>query len=211
MGTLRKSHEEKEVSSGEAKDWEKFRTNVNNDLEDKEMQWIICGTQAIAKHFQSIVAGRTTDKSLQGTPMQTDLTTFPDKQIKKVTVVIAKMDAQVALDLVLVKNKKDVIDSSWAEHDKLKITEEQFATCHESIDQSYIVKVNRTVLRMLHNAIYRNGQGNTRANQRLQHILDTAEIRKMITGENSGDQVNWKKKIYDQTSGDPRCRQGRVV
>ena len=86
MGILRKSHEEKEISfSGESKDWEEFRTNVNNDLENKEMQWIICGAQAIAKHFQSIVEARTTDKSLQGTPMQTDLTTFPDKQIKKVT------------------------------------------------------------------------------------------------------------------------------
>ena len=106
MGTLRKSHDEKEISfSGEAKDWEKFRTNVNNDLEDKEMQWIICGTQAIAKHFQSIVAARTADKSLQGTPMQTDLTTFPDKQIKKVTTVMDKMGAKVSLDLTLVKNK----------------------------------------------------------------------------------------------------------
>ena len=34
MGTLRKSHEQKEISiSGESKDWGKFRTNVNNDLE----------------------------------------------------------------------------------------------------------------------------------------------------------------------------------
>ena len=128
MGTLGKSHEEKEISfSGEAKDWEKFRTNVNKDLEDKEMQWIICGAQAIAKHFQSIVAARTEDKSLQGTPMQTDLTTFPDKQIKKVTTAMDKMGAKFSLDLDLVKNKKDVIGSSWAEHDKLKITEEQLA------------------------------------------------------------------------------------
>ena len=135
METLRKSHEEKEISfSGEAKDWEKFRTNVNNDLEDKEMQWIICGAQVIDKYFQSIVTGRTTDKSLQGTPMQTDLTTFPDKQIKKVSTVMDKMGAKVSLDLVLVKNKKDVIGSSWAEHDKFKITEEQLAVCHESID-----------------------------------------------------------------------------
>ena len=83
MGTFRKSHEERELPSfsGEAKDWEEFRTYVNNYLEEKEIQWIICGAQAIAKHFQSIVTVRTTDKRLQGTPMQTDLTTYPDKQI----------------------------------------------------------------------------------------------------------------------------------
>ncbi len=70
-GTLRKNHEEKEISlSGEAKDWGNFCTNVNNDLEDKEMEWIIYGTQTIAKHFQSImiVRVRTTDKRLEGTP-----------------------------------------------------------------------------------------------------------------------------------------------
>ena len=97
-----------------------------------------------------------------------------------------KMGAKVSLDLALVKNKKDSIGSSWTEHDKLKITEEHLVTCHESIDQSYSVKANRTVLRMIHNAIFPNGRVNTRANQRLQHIVDTAEIRKIVTGENTG-------------------------
>ena len=49
---------------------------------------------------------------------------------------------------------------------------------------------------MLHNSIFPNGRANTRANQRLQHILDTAEIRKMITGENIGDEGLWNKASY---------------
>ena len=40
--------------------------------------------------------------------MQTDLTTFPDKQIKKVTTALDKMGAKVSLDLALVKIKKDL-------------------------------------------------------------------------------------------------------
>ena len=107
-----------------------------------------------------------------------------------------KMGAKVSLDLTLVKNKKDVIGSSWAEHDKLKITEEQLAAWHENIDQSYIVKANRTVLRMLHNAIFPNGRVNTRANQRLQHIVDTAGIHKIITVENTGDEGLWKADLW---------------
>ena len=86
-----------------------------------------------------------------------------------------KMGAKVSLDLSLIKNKKDVIGSSWTEHDKLKITEEQIATWHESIDQSYVVKENRTVLRMFHNDFFLNDLANTRVNQRLQHIVDTVE------------------------------------
>ena len=102
MGTFRKSQEEKDPSfSGEANDWEEFRTDVNNFLEDKEIQWIICGAQAIAKYVQSIVTARTADKSLQGTPMQTALTMFSDKQMKQVAAAMDKMGARVALDLAL--------------------------------------------------------------------------------------------------------------
>jgi hypothetical protein len=81
------------------------------------------------------------------------------------------------------QNKKDVIGSAWAEHDKLKITEEQLQTWHESIDQTYIVKCNRAVLKSLHNAIYPTGKANTKANQRLQQILGTKTNGKVAFGK----------------------------
>ncbi len=80
---------------------------------------------------------------------------------------IKQYGAPVTLDLALVKNKKDVIGSVWAEADKLKITEDHLKTWHDNIDQSYIVKANRAVLKILHNAIYPTGKANTKANQRM--------------------------------------------
>ena len=59
MGNSRKSAavETKGISfSGETKDWEKFLTEFNNALEEKEMSWIICVSQSIGKYFQDIVA-----------------------------------------------------------------------------------------------------------------------------------------------------------
>ncbi len=70
--------------SGETKDWEKFRTEFNNTLEEKEMSWIICVSQTIAKYFQVMVAERTADKGKQGKPMETDLAALSDKKIKSV-------------------------------------------------------------------------------------------------------------------------------
>jgi methionyl-tRNA synthetase len=99
MGNSRKSHvvETKGISfSGETKDWEKFRTELNNALEEKEMSWIICASKAIAKYFQGIVAERTADKSKQGNPMETDLAVLSDKKIKSVTTVMDKMGAKVS-------------------------------------------------------------------------------------------------------------------
>ena len=52
--------------------------------------------------------------------------------------------------------------SVWAKHDKLKITDGQLKTWHESIDQSYLVKINHSVLKILHNAIYPTGKTNTK-------------------------------------------------
>ena len=39
-----------------------------------------------------------------------------------------KMVAKVALDLTLVKNKKEAIGSSWTEHDKLFIKKEDIGS-----------------------------------------------------------------------------------
>jgi hypothetical protein len=128
--------------------------------------------------------------------MQTDLHKFSSKRITTVEETIKQYGAPVTLDLTLVKNKKDVIVCAWAEHDKLKITEEHLKTWHESIDQSYIVKVNRAILKILHNSIYPTGKANTKTNQRLHHIVDTTEIRKFISGENTGDEDEWKTNLW---------------
>ena len=183
---------EKVVFTGNQQDFEKFRTWFHNEMDEKDWQWITLAAQAIAKVFQDIVAERTAKNTT--TPMQTDLHKFSDKRIKTVQEAIRQYGAPVTL--ALVKNKKDVIGSAWTEVDKLKITEDHLKTWHDNIDQSYIVKVNRAVLKILHNAIYPTGKANTKANQRLQHIVDTAEIRKFISGENTGDEDEWKTNLW---------------
>ena len=105
--------------------------------------------------------------------MQTDLHKFSDRKIKIVQEAIRQYGAPVTLDLALVKNKKDVIGSAWAEADKLKITEDHLKTWHDNIDQSYIVKVNRAVLKILHNAIYPTGKAKPKAATHRGHRRDS--------------------------------------
>ncbi len=180
MGNSKKgtSVEEKVVFSGDIKDFEHFRTVMHRNLEEKDQQWFSLVTQGITKTYHNIVAERTAKNAI--TPMQTDLNKFSSKKITNVQEVIKQNGEPVTLDLALVKNKKDVIGSAWAEHDKIKITEEQTKTWLESIDQRYLVKCNRSVLKILHNVIYPKDKTNTKANQRLQHIVDTTEIRKIL-------------------------------
>jgi hypothetical protein len=156
MGNSKKGTavEEKVVFTGNQQDFEKFRTWFHNEMDEKDRQWITLAAQTIVKVFQDIVTERTAKNTT--TPMQTDLHKFSDRRIKTVQEAIRQYGAPVTLDLTLVKNKKDVIGSAWDESDNLKITEDHLKTWHDNIDQSYIVKVNRAVLKILHNAIYPN-------------------------------------------------------
>ena len=111
---------------------------IHAHFEDKDQQWFPLVAQTIVKTYHNIVAKRTARNAT--TPIQTDLNKFSAKKIANVELVIQHLRAPVTLDLVLVKNKKDLISSAWAEHDKVKIPEEQLKTWHESIHQSYLVK-----------------------------------------------------------------------
>ena len=128
MGNSKKGTavEEKVVFTGNQQDFEKFRTWFHNEMDEKDWQWITLAAQAIAKVFQDIVAERTAKNTT--TPMQTDLHKFSVKRIAIVKEAIKQYGAPVTLDLALVKNKKDVIGSAWAEADKLKIAEDHLKT-----------------------------------------------------------------------------------
>jgi len=145
MGNSKKGTtvEEKLVFTGDQEDFDAFSTAMHNDNEEKNRQWVTLAAQEICKVYRDIVAERTAKSAT--TPMQTDLEKFSGKKIASVELAIKQNLAPVTLDLALVKNKKDVIGSAWAEHDKLKITDEHLKTWHDSTDQSYIVKVNHGV------------------------------------------------------------------
>ena len=73
------------------------------------------GSRSRSKTYHNIVTERTTKNATL--PRQTDLNKFSSKKITNVKVVIKQNGTPFSLDLPLVKNKKDVIDSVWVEHD----------------------------------------------------------------------------------------------
>jgi hypothetical protein len=161
MGNSKKGSavDEKFVFTGVQQDFKQFRTLMHINFEDKDQQWFSLLAQAIVKIYHIIVAERTVNNAT--TPLQADLNKFWGKKIANVQETMNQNGVIVTLDLDLVKTKKDVIGSTWVEHDKLKITEEELKTWHESIDQSYLVKINRSVLKIMHNSIYPTDKENT--------------------------------------------------
>ena len=123
MGNSKKGSpvEGKFVFTGVQQDFEQFKTLIHTNFEDKDQQWFPLVTQAIVKMYHNIVADRTERNAT--IPMQKDL----NKNCKCVGGDQGER-VPVTLDLVLVKNKKDVIGSAWSEHDKLKMTEGQLKT-----------------------------------------------------------------------------------
>jgi hypothetical protein len=56
--------------------------------------------------------------------------------------------------------------------------------------------MNRSVLKIVQNDMYPTDKANTKTNQRMQHIVDTTEIRKNLSVKNNGDENEWKVSLW---------------
>jgi hypothetical protein len=77
--------------------------------------------------------------------------------------------------LELIVNCKTVLGSHHADHEKMGMTEEELAQSHAVLDAKRLTKVNRTVVRWLHDVVYLNTT-ETPATIKLRSILRTPEV-----------------------------------
>jgi len=73
---------------------------------------------------------------------------------------------------------KTVLGAHHADHEKFGMTEEQLTQPHVVLDAKHLAMVNRTVVRLLHDAVY---PSNTTTN--LRSILKTPEVTNILQGE----------------------------
>ena len=70
-----------------------------------------------------------------------------------------------------------------ADHEKLGMTEDQLALAHAFLDAKRLMMVNRTVVRLLHDAVYPSNTSESPATIKLRSILKTPEVTKILQGE----------------------------
>ncbi len=79
-----------------------------------------------------------------------------------------------------------------ADHEKLGMTEDQLALAHAFLDAKRLMMVNRTVVRLLHDAVYPSNTSESPATIKLRSILKTPEVTKILQGEKLPTESEWE-------------------
>jgi hypothetical protein len=91
----------------------------------------------------------------------------------------------------LIANRKTVLGAHHADHEKLGMTEEQLTQAHAVLDAKRLTMVNRTVVRLLHDAVYPSNTVESPATTKLRSILKTPEVTKILQGEKLPTESEW--------------------
>ena len=113
-------------------------------------------------------AAKSTTKSGKGT-VSTNVADYKDKDLQ-LAFASATVTTSVLLELIV--NRKTVLGSYHADHEKLGMTEEQLTQAHAVLDAKRLTMVNRTVVRLLHDAVYPSNTVESPATTKLRSILN---------------------------------------
>ena len=81
-------------------------------------------------------------------------TNFADYKDKDLQAAFASATVTTSVLLELIANRKTVFGAHHADHEKIGMTEEQLTQAHTVLDAKRLTMVNRTVVRLLHDAVY---------------------------------------------------------
>ena len=120
---------------------------------DKEgCDWVVEGGNAFCTMLQAAAAKA--DKSKTVSEKGTVSTNVADYAKKDLQAAFASMTVTTSVLLELISNRKTVLGAHHADHEKLGMTEDQLTQAHAVLDDKRLATVNRTVVRLLHDAVY---------------------------------------------------------
>ncbi len=95
--------------------------------------------------------------------------------------------------LELIAYRKTVLGAHHADHEKLGMTEEQLTQAYAVLDAKRLAMVNRTVVRLLHDAVYPSNTVESPATTKFRTILKTPEVTNILQVSTQFIQDSWWK------------------
>jgi hypothetical protein len=74
--------------------------------------------------------------------------------------------------------------------------EEDLAEAHEQCDLTYLIKVNRQFVILLHVVVYPKGSKLTKVTTKLQSLFDGPLVKKVLKGTSLGDEEQWGEQVW---------------
>jgi len=190
MGTLEKDGSSKPLSfDGRASSWPPFKTALHKFLDKEGCGWVAEGGNAFCVMLQAAAAKAAKSKlaSEKGT-ISTNVADYAKKDLQS---AFASATVTTSVRLELIANRKTVLGAHHADHEKLGMTEDELAQAHAVLDGKRLAMVNRTVVRLLHDAVYPNNTVESPATIKLRSILKTPEVTKILQGEKMPTESEW--------------------
>ena len=132
-------------------------------------------------------AAKSTTASGKGT-VSTNVADYREKDLQ---AAFASATVTTSVLLELISYRKTVLGAHHADHEKLGMTEEQLTQAHAVLDGKRLAMVNRTVVRLLHDAVYPSNTVESPATSKLRSILKTSEVTKILQGEKLPTESKW--------------------
>ena len=190
MGTLEKDGSSKPLMfDGKATSWPPFKTELHKVLDKEGCGWVVEGGNAFCAMLQAAAAKET--KSTTASGKGTVSTNVADYKEKDLQAAFASATVTTSVLLELIAYRKTVLGAHHADHEKLGMTEDQLTQAHAVLDGKRLAMVNRTVLRLLHDAVYRSNTVESPATIKLRPILKTPEVTKILQGEKLPTESEW--------------------
>ena len=127
-----------------------FKKALYQLLDKEGCGWVVEGGNAFCAMLQAAAAkaAKSTTTSGKGT-VSTNVADYKEKDLQAAFASVT-VTTSVLLELI----RKTVLGAHHADHEKLGMTEEQVTQAHAVLDGKRLAMVNRTVVRLLHYAVY---------------------------------------------------------
>jgi len=131
-------------------------------------------------------AAKNTTKSGKIT-VSTNVADYKDKDLQ---AAFARATVTTSVLHELIANRKTVFGAN-ADNEKLGMTEEQLTQAHAVLDDKRLAMVNRTVVRLLHDAVYPINTVESPATTKLRSILKMPEVTNILQVEKVPTESEW--------------------
>jgi hypothetical protein len=189
MGTLEKDGSKPLSFDGKPASWLPFKSELHKLLDKEGCGWVVEGGNAFCAMLQAAAAkaAKSTTASGKGT-VSTNVADYREKDLQA-AFASARVTTSVLLELI--SYRKTVLGAHHADHEKLGMTEEQLTQAHALLDVKRLAMVNRTVVRLLHDAVYPSNTVESPATIKLRSILKTLEVTQILEGEKLPTESEW--------------------
>ena len=189
--------------SGDVNDWPLFKEGIQSRADRHDTTWLFEAGRGLQLFYSRQIKDKTGDKKARARALDRETAEARDDTNHVPTSLDAYTDEALTewfdgrelktdLQLALNKNRCAAMGSNFCDHTKQGFKDEaELKKAHKAVDLKYLRHMNRTAVRLLHDAVFEHPQKETPARTKLHSILQNSEVSRILRGAIDDDDGAW--------------------